>query len=266
MQEPQKTMSTSPAIGLPGGFSVERANRYAEASNAVPSARDAELTRIRETLDRLGRKDFKSVLEIGVGQGFGTSVLLEYLAKDGSITGVDASEHMASRVANNKHVKIHVGALDALALEKDSIDFAFSLAAFHHIPNKYLVLQEIKRLLQPGALFLIVDVNHETQAQEIFDYVVRLHCVTGHDADFLDSKWVKLLAERSGMEHISSKLEAADWLFEDEAEMVRYVRDLFCLELSIDDVEMILRPWLEARSDKKIFPWSLGFHLLRKPS
>ncbi len=254
---------------LTTGFSRERADRYASATANAPAARELEKVRIREALDKLGKHGCNSMLEIGIGQGFATSVLLDYLSPTGTILGVDASNHMQQKIPAESRIRLHVGALDELDLPANSIELSFSLAAFHHVPNKYLTLNEIRRVLVPGANFLIVDVNHDTEAQRTFDYIVREHCSSGHDADFIDEQWIRLLATRSGFEHVSSTIEPAPWMFADENELLAYVRDLFCLEIDRANLKVLvdkyLQPYRDAASGRWMLPWSLGFHLLKKP-
>jgi ubiquinone/menaquinone biosynthesis C-methylase UbiE len=254
---------------LTTGFNRDRADRYAEASRHVPTARDNELVRVKEALARLGGRPYRSILELGIGQGFATPALLERLDPQGFILGVDASAHMEQKFAGDPKVRLHVGALDELQLPANSIEFAFSLAAFHHVPNKFLTLNEIHRVLKPGSNFLVVDVNHGSPAQATFDYIVRPYCDSGHDADFLNESWAQLLAARSGFEHVNSSVESTDWVFSSENEALVYVRDLFCLEIDLSELKPLVDDILEPRrcpeSGSWVVPWSLGFHLLRKP-
>jgi ubiquinone/menaquinone biosynthesis C-methylase UbiE len=255
---------------LTTGFDRERADRYEDASRNVPGARDNERRRVEEALQRLGRTRYDSILELGIGQGFATPTLLKYLDPQGTLLGIDASSHMQKKIGEDPRIQLHVGAIDELQLPADSIDLAFTLAAFHHVPNKFLTLNELRRVLRPLSHFLIVDVNHGSQAQETFDYIVRPHCHSGHDADFLDEEWARLLARRSGLEHVSSSVESADWVFSTEDELLGYVKDLFCLEPDTAQlkplVDRILKPHRCADTGRWVLPWSLGFHLLRKPA
>jgi len=249
------------------GFSEERALSYAAAGKAAPNARNNEAVQVRAALDALRIEHLSQVVELGTGQGFGTACLLERLAPNGTIYGIDASPHMLDRAKDDPRLRRHVGSLDQLQLAPDSIDFAFSLAAFHHIPNKWLTLEELKRVLKPGAKCLVVDVAHDTEAQRCFDYIVRPYCSAGHDADFLDDAWAGVLAARAGLELDSVNIERADWVFDDETQMLAYARDLFCLQLPLDKIRPLLGRWLKPYRTPEgqwTMPWSLGFYVFGK--
>lgn len=253
---------------MPEGFSAQRSDKYALATQEVPSARLAELEKVQAALRDLGAINLHRIVEMGSGQGFGTAELLKCLALDGILYGVDASSYMTQKIQSHPNLQLHIGALDQLALESESIDFAFSLAAFHHIPNKFLVTQEIRRLLCPNAYFLIVDVHHGTPAQEFFDYVIRPHCTSGHDADFLDQSWAELIAQRTNLELISSNIRDTNWRFDNEFKMLQYICDIFCLELTPNEVKPLVEYWLKPYPAHDgsgwVMPWSLGFHIFRK--
>lgn len=259
--------NTSPEV-VSEGFNQERAQRYAAASRSVPLARANEGGRVQAALDRLGINNFDCIVELGTGQGFGTSMLLERLSPKGMIYGIDASPHMLNEAKDDVRLRRHMGALDQLRLESESVDFAFSIAAFHHIPNKWLMLEELGRVLKPGAKFLIVDVAHNTPAQRFFDYVVRPHCSSGHDADFLDKSWASSLAARSGFNLDSAFIEDTDWMYDSKESMLDYACDLFSLGLTPERVSPLLDTWLqpyENATGRWVMPWSLGFFVLSKP-
>lgn len=248
------------------GFDAERARTYASATSRAPHARDAEAAAVRTALDRLGIDRPGCVVELGTGQGFGTACLLERMAPDGIVHGIDASAFMLDRAKDDPRLRRHAGALDQLALPASSVDFGFSIAAFHHIPNKWLTLQELRRVLKPGAAVMIVDVTHDTPAQRVFDYVVRPHCHSGHDADFLDHAWADVLARRAGLRLESMHVAATDWRFDSEAALVDYARELFCLRLPASGVREALERWVPPRREGGdwVMPWSLGVYVMRK--
>lgn len=257
-----------PDTSLTVGFSKERALAYHKASSGLPDARVGEKREVKAALREMGTGEFQRVVELGAGQGFGTQMLLEHVvAENGTLFAIDASEHMLSNLKSAPQIRKFVGSIEQLGLEADSVDFAFSLAAFHHIPHKYLVFQELAKVLKPGAHFLIVDVCHGTPAQEIFDYLVRPHCPNGHDADFLDEGWAALLAQRSGLRHVSSKVRTTEWRFPSREAVFPYIKDLFCLDLDLAEVERETIKWLPVIQDvcDCVWPWSLGFHLFVKP-
>jgi len=266
-------LTPAPAVPLPAvplfttGFSEERSSAYSKATRSFPHAREGEKTAVTRALNDLGLQKVERIVEIGAGQGFGTAMLREHLTEGGKIFAIDASEHMLANCSESPDVRKFVGSLEQLELGENSVDFAFSLAAFHHVPHKYLVMQELERVMKPGARLLIVDVCHGTPAQEIFDYVVRPFCPNGHDADFLDSDWAALLARRSKLDHVSSTISVTPWEFDSQEQLYDYAKDLFCLDIGIDRVKVELDKWLKpepAANGRCSWPWSLGFHTFVK--
>jgi SAM-dependent methyltransferase len=249
-------------------FCTERAKRYAIAVTLAPRARGAEIEKLAAILHHLGATDCRRIVDLGAGQGFATVALLDYLAPGGVVFGVDNSPHMVQWIPRHHNIRPTIAPLDKLDIEAGTVDLAVSLATFHHVTHKTLVMREVNRVLRAGRYFVVVDVHQGTPTQQFFDHVVREHCASEHDLDFLDHSWVQLIAQRAGMEHVSSTVENTDWRFQDENTMLQYVRDLLSLELETSQLKPLVDKWLSphtAADDRSfVLPWSLGFHTLRK--
>lgn len=258
----------APKGSHPPGFNKERAHAYSVAAAAVPEARSSEAHLVQRTLESLNICNARSIVELGAGQGFATSILCQYLDSNGVIFAVDASEEMISHMPNLPTVQHHVGHIENIGLEEKSVDLVFSLAAFHHIPNKYQVLREAFRVLKVGGAVVLIDVQHGTEAQRIFDYIVRPYCSSGHEADFLDADWIQLLCNRVGFKVQSSVVEECNWEFTDTQSKLDYIKSIFCIDLSDESLCSLLQE--HGRQDprpgngKVYLPWSLGVHVLRK--
>ena len=106
----------------------------------------------------------KKVLEIGVGAGIDTA---EFLRNGAHVVGVDFSP-LAVRSARDllKEAKLdgHILLSDAMYLPfKDQyFDVAYSFGVIHHIPNVSLVLEEIRRVLHQGGLFMGMVYNRDS--------------------------------------------------------------------------------------------------------
>ncbi|HTP30207.1 MAG TPA: class I SAM-dependent methyltransferase [Anaeromyxobacteraceae bacterium] len=102
------------------------------------------------------------VLDVGCGTGR----LLETVARrwgDAWLTGVDASEAMVAQ-AQHKHegdpkFTFKRGNASALPLEAGSFDVAFSTMSFHHWTDQAAGVREVVRILRPGGLFVLADVD-----------------------------------------------------------------------------------------------------------
>jgi ubiquinone/menaquinone biosynthesis C-methylase UbiE len=98
------------------------------------------------------------VLEIGCGAGRVTRALAKLF---GEVHAVDVSGEMVARakeaLAEYPHAFIYQNnGMDLRVVPGKAFDFAFSTIVFQHIPSReviYSYVQEVSRLLRPGALF-----------------------------------------------------------------------------------------------------------------
>ena len=106
----------------------------------------------------------KRVLEIGVGGGIDTS---EFLLNGAEVVSVDFSQ-LSVKSANQllKEAKLNGNILlsDAkrLPLKDAEFDAAYSFGVIHHIPGVEKVLEEIKRVLRPGGIFMGMVYNKDS--------------------------------------------------------------------------------------------------------
>ena len=102
------------------------------------------------------------VLDVGCGTGR----LLETVARrwgDAWLTGVDASEAMIAQ-AQGKHegdarFTFRRGDACALPLESGSFEVVFSTLSFHHWEDQAAGVREVARVLRPGGLLVLADVD-----------------------------------------------------------------------------------------------------------
>jgi SAM-dependent methyltransferase len=248
-------------------FGKERADRYEVAIRRAPEARAAEVAVLLETLKGLHIGGCRGMIDLGAGHGYLTAAILDFLAPDGIVFAVDTSPEMAQRIPRHHQIRPLVAPLDRLDIASGTIEAVVSLAAFHHVTNKTLVLRELNRLLIDGGYVLIADVNEGTPTQEFFDHVVRDYCATGHDLDFLDRAWAAVIAARAGMRHVASSVERTDWRFDDEETMLTYVANLFSLEVDTARLRPLVERWMPPYKSPDgaaiLLPWWLGFHVFR---
>jgi len=110
-------------------------------------------------------KGNERILDVGCGTG----MLLEALKRkypNIKAMGIDpdrkALEIAARRLGRNGFdVELKQAFAESLPVDAESIDFAFSSLAFHHIPHskKLRALKEAYRVLKSDGRFLIVDLN-----------------------------------------------------------------------------------------------------------
>ena len=102
-------------------------------------------------------KEYKKLLDIGCGTGY----LINMLSKeyDAEFTGLDLSPEMIKQ-AKSKKIKNSVfveGRSDELPFENDTFNVVTCSQSFHHYPETNKPMQEAKRVLRPGGLYILSD-------------------------------------------------------------------------------------------------------------
>lgn len=115
-----------------------------------------------------------SILEVATGPGF---VSIE-LARGGRhhVTGLDISRTMVELAVKNAategvEVSFQQGNASALPFADASFDFVVCRAAFKNFSEPVKAIQEMRRVLRPGAQGVIVDLCRDTSMTEISNYV-----------------------------------------------------------------------------------------------
>ncbi len=148
------------------------------------------------------------ILEIAPGPGF-LSVELAKLG-DCKVTGLDISQSfvkMASQLAKKEAVGarfIHGSASD-IPLEDDFFDFIVCRAAFKNFSQPLMALNEMYRVLKPGARAFIIDLRKDTSMAEIVSYIDGLH-VSKMNAWLMRATFKHMLLKRAYTEDQFRKL------------------------------------------------------------
>jgi len=105
------------------------------------------------------------ILDLGCGTGTLTRMISDRLTADSDIIGIDAAEKMIEVAEKKKgdrdNLRFKAALAEDLPFNDESFDRAVSTFFFHHINGelKAKVLQEMWRVLRPGGLAVIVDVD-----------------------------------------------------------------------------------------------------------
>ena len=107
------------------------------------------------------------VLDIGCGTGLLSLKLLQ--KTDCLITGIDNSEEMMAVFQNkikrlNLKSKITCKMMDAndLNFQKQTFDKVVSSVTLHHIKNKTGLIKKVHKILKPGGVFIIGEIDMDT--------------------------------------------------------------------------------------------------------
>ena len=127
-------------------------------------------------------KEYKNLLDIGCGTGYLINMLAqEYEAE---FTGLDLSPEMIKQ-ANNKNIKnakFVEGKSDEIPFNDNTFDIVTCSQSFHHYPDTDKAMQEAKRVLKPGGLYILSDTGvgfFKMLGVKIDDFVYRHFSNTG---------------------------------------------------------------------------------------
>jgi SAM-dependent methyltransferase len=122
---------------------------------------DTKLAHLQDALRTHGIADGARGLDLGCGQGW---YLTAMRARGYRVDGTDYSVGQLRRAAAEPAASGRVVQADAQALPfgDASYDFVYSINAIHHLPDpgaQQRSLQEVVRILRPGGLFLLHEIN-----------------------------------------------------------------------------------------------------------
>jgi SAM-dependent methyltransferase len=110
-------------------------------------------------------------LDVGCGQGW---YAVEMARRGFAMAGFDASSQQVARVergATGARVGAFVASAEALPHPDESFDFAYAINVFHHITEpavRVRGLREIARVLKPGGLFFLHEINTQNPLFEFY--------------------------------------------------------------------------------------------------
>ena len=144
------------------------------------------------------------VLDVGCGSGWASRLLAEK-AREGSVVGIDIADEMI-KVARDEsasfpNVEFQVASAEKLPFADGEFSHAFSMESLYYYTDMLQALQEIKRVLQPGGLFVtVVDLYRENapteQWVEQLKVPVQFLSTAEYAALFARAGFVKVLDQR----------------------------------------------------------------------
>ena len=138
------------------------------------------------------RAGANQVLDIGCGDGNLIEDLLDLLPKDAQITAIDTCaaeiEIAKNRFAHEPRVRLDVGDARALPYEPFSFDCVLAHQFLNLVPDVGEVLEQIKRVLQPGGRLILI-ANRGWRADQTATWMLLHHAamevVTAQYPNFL---------------------------------------------------------------------------------
>ncbi|MDP3999591.1 MAG: class I SAM-dependent methyltransferase [bacterium] len=140
------------------------------------------------------------ILEAGVGQG----VILKNIGRRGgkniqSLTGIDLSDRLLEMARHNvPEARILKGDVENLEFSNSSFDFAVMVDTFQYLLDFGKALEEIRRVLRPGGVFIVTVPNKKWILFE--NYIKQRKNIQPVEDHFFDFEEMKLLLENHGFE------------------------------------------------------------------
>jgi ubiquinone/menaquinone biosynthesis C-methylase UbiE len=101
------------------------------------------------------RDDYQLVVDVGCGTGRALSRLACSSRSGIQFIGIDPAKNMCSRATErtkqNPNIKILDGSFEKIPLESSSVDYMYSIYAFHWTTDLEASVKEIARVLKPAA-------------------------------------------------------------------------------------------------------------------
>ena len=110
------------------------------------------------------------LLDFGCGPGTITVDLAEHLLPDGSVVGIDSSDAVISQAQSNaaekgiSNAEFAVNSIYDTGYDADSFDAAYAHQVLQHLSEPVRALNEARRVLKPGGICAVREVDWGTSA------------------------------------------------------------------------------------------------------
>ena len=169
------------------------------------------------------------VLDVGCGSGWATRLMAQR-ATAGRVVGIDISDEMIKLAANTSsainNVEFRVASAENLPFADREFSHAFSMESLYYYNNMLEALQEIRRVLSPGGLFVcVVDLYLENRPSH--QWVEQLKV----PVQLLGTAEYRALFERAGFTNVKDRRlldptpvpeDYAGGSFKDREELLEY--------------------------------------------
>ena len=113
----------------------------------------------KRSLQLAGLKPGMDVIDVACGTGAVTRAIVEILAGQGRVVGVDPSEGMLTEARKNVTADFRVGRAEELPVESAAFDFLSMGYALRHVEDLGVAFREYLRVLKPGGRLLILEIS-----------------------------------------------------------------------------------------------------------
>lgn len=241
-----------------------RGHLYNEAGSKCPGAREAERSAL---ISRLELSPGLVVCDLPAGGGYLADGIHAVWQDTVEVICVEPAKRFATAIAT--HFKLRHDALDMLSLENETVDRMASLAGLHHIMDRVPCYREWHRVLRPGGIVALADVQEGTATGKFLNGFVDRHTPGGHDGKFFVPGELERELGEAGFTDVREELVQVPWIFPDEQTMKHFCKTLFALEsATADEVLEGIREclgWSISPDGQIRMNWELRYACGRKP-
>jgi ubiquinone/menaquinone biosynthesis C-methylase UbiE len=153
VEEPTELISPTSKVANP---IVETYSRLAEHYDDEPNLHSCWGQAADKALASIHLKDdYRLILDVGCGTGRALAWLASRAKSGVQFVGIDPAENMRNlalgRVQPFRNVQIWDGSFEHIPLETCSVDYLFSIFAFHWTTDPEAAVREVQRVLRPAA-------------------------------------------------------------------------------------------------------------------
>lgn len=146
---------TSPSFKLANPI-VETYSRLAEHYDDEPNLHSCWGQSADKALGSIQIKNhYRFIVDVGCGTGRALGRLASQTDCGAQFVGIDPAENMRNlalvRLKPFRNVQISSGSFEHIPLDTSSVDYLFSIFAFHWTTDPEAAVREVKRVLRPGA-------------------------------------------------------------------------------------------------------------------
>jgi len=147
-----------------GSYKFGRFEKNAEELARLKLQATVALDIEKEVWKAAGLRTDMQVLDLACGPGF-TACELAREAARGRVTGIDLNEeliavaHQAKASENVENLTFSTGNVYELTLPENHFDFVYARFVFQHLEKPQLALKNILRVLKPGGILCILDID-----------------------------------------------------------------------------------------------------------